>query len=214
MAKFTRSSIKADRANGGYYVHGTDPLIRIYPPTAPGSNGTWNVLRGGALVKRLPPGEGGPAYDAALELANQQSTIKNAGVDYPQKLRSAEESLRNARARMKAARTDAEMVKAMNDISYWETQVKKLGEFMAHNGASPFTNGRARAEAYLNQRMKDAGVRVENDGSTSARDYKVGDELRLRGRYGVIKKMNASQVTLDIDGEFYTASWNDPQLKR
>jgi len=77
----------------------------------------------------------------------------------------------------------------------------------------PFANGRTKAEAYLNQKMKEVGLRVENDGSTSFRDYKVGDELRLRGRYGVITKMNASQVTLDIDGEFYTAPWNDPQLK-
>lgn len=84
----------------------------------------------------------------------------------------------------------------------------KSGKF-----SNSFQNGVARATSDLAAKFENAGVRVENDGSTSRRDYKVGDELKLRGRYGVIKKMSDAFVTLDIDGEMYQASWNDPQLK-
>ena len=95
---------------------------------------------------------------------------------------------------------------------YDEAQAVKWAK--AYTNSTPYSNGRQKAETYLNQRMKDAGVKVENDGSTSYRDYKVGDELKLRGRYGVIKRLSPHLVTLDIDGELYTAPWNDPQLKR
>jgi len=77
-----------------------------------------------------------------------------------------------------------------------------------------YTNGRAKAETYLNQKMAEVGVKVKNDGSLMARDYKKGDELRFRGRYGTIVKISSAGVELDIDGEIYRASWNDPNLKK
>ena len=174
-------------------------------------------------------------------------TLKNAGVDYAQKLKLAEESLRNARARMKAARTDAEMVKAMNDVSHWEGQVRKLSGFIAHNSTpysnvkkgdrvsvkgakkydalSPdtvagtvlfihpdgkvavqvgsgqmnvlpqdivnaYSNGRMKAETYLNQKMAEAGVKVEN--------------ASPGGKFTTIYEANGWQVS-KFQGAFYVA---------